>query len=158
MKRLVCLLTSFFALMGCIGWFDLSQSAIAANLSVTPVQHSFAQPALLGSVMFVPKLLAVEETLRNQMDEKMRTEFGKKLDLNNTNVRAFRLYQGMYPTLAGLVVKNAPYQTVDEVLAIPGLSERQKEILQANLENFTVTDVEEALVEGNDRINNGIYR
>ena len=64
----------------------------------------------------------------------------------------------MYPTLAGIVVKNAPYETVEDVLDISGLNPRQKELLQANLDNFTVTDVEEALVVGDDRINNGIYR
>jgi len=158
MKRLICLLTSFFVLIGCIGWFGSSQNAIAANLSVAAGQYSFSQPTIVGSVTFAPTLLAVEEGLRNQMDEKMRTEFGQKIDLNNTNVRAFRQYQGMYPTLAGLVVKNAPYQSVEDVLQIPGLNERQKEVLQANLDNFTVTEVEEALVEGGDRFNNGIYR
>ncbi|WP_404790123.1 hypothetical protein [Altericista sp. CCNU0014] len=37
------------------------------------------------------------------------------------------------------------------VLDIPGLSDRQKETLQANLDCFTVTAVEKALIEGEDR-------
>jgi photosystem II PsbU protein len=43
-------------------------------------------------------------------------------------------------------------------LNIPGLSDRQKEKLQANLEHFTITEVEPALVSGQDRINPGIYK
>jgi photosystem II PsbU protein len=44
------------------------------------------------------------------------------------------------------------------VLDIPGLSDRQKETLKVNLEHFTVTTVEKALVEGEDRYNPGIYK
>jgi photosystem II PsbU protein len=114
-------------------------------------------PALPGSIAAAPALLAVED-VRDVVGEKLASEFGKKVDLNNSSVRAFRQFQGMYPTLAGVVVKNAPYDKVEDVLKIPGLTAHQKEILQANLGNFTVTDVEAALVEGQDRINPGIYR
>ncbi|MBD2022704.1 photosystem II complex extrinsic protein PsbU [Leptolyngbya sp. FACHB-36] len=147
MKRFVRLLTILGMLMGCLGWLGTSESALAA-----PLAQSGQSVAA-----FAPTLLAVTD-FRNAMEEKMRSEFGKKIDLNNTNVRAFRQYQGMYPTLAGIVVKNAPYENVEDVLDIGGLTDRQKEILQANLDKFTVTDVEQALVEGDDRINNGIYR
>jgi photosystem II PsbU protein len=92
------------------------------------------------------------------VDEKLGTDFGKKLDLNNSNVQAFTEYKGLYPNLARLIVKNAPYETVEDVLEIPGLSDRQKDTLRANLDNFTVTAVEPALVEGQDRINPGIYK
>ena len=95
--------------------------------------------------------------MRNRVDDKLNTEFGQKIDLNNTNVRAFRRYPGLYPTLAGIIVENAPYEKVDDVLNISDLTERQKEVLKANLGKFTVTDVESALVEGDDRINNGVY-
>jgi photosystem II PsbU protein len=44
------------------------------------------------------------------------------------------------------------------VLNIPGLSDRQKQILQANLDHFTVTEQEAVFNEGDDRFNNGIYR
>jgi photosystem II PsbU protein len=144
-KRLIRLLTVLSLLVGCLGWFSVPQHAIAADLSSVTL-HS------------VP-VLAVEGTsLRNRADDKLATEFGKKIDLNNTNVRAFQKYQGMYPNLAAKIVQNAPYQNVEDVLEIPGLSDRQKQILQANLDNFTVTDVEAAFNEGDDRYNNGIYK
>ena len=64
----------------------------------------------------------------------------------------------MYPTLAGLIVKNSPYASVEDVLKIPGLTEAQIATLTRNMDQFTVTEVEEALTEGADRINNGAYR
>jgi photosystem II PsbU protein len=102
-------------------------------------------------------VLLVEAPLRNAADDKLATEFGKKLDLNNSHVRAFRKYPGLYPTLAGKIVQNAPYETVEDVLDIPGLSERQKQVLQANLDKFTVTEVDVTFVEGGDRYNPGVY-
>lgn len=95
--------------------------------------------------------------LRNQADSMLKTEFGTKIDLNNTNVRGFRELPGFYPTLATKIVGNAPYETVEDVLNIPGLSESQKQRLQANLDNFTVVQSADVFVQGDDRLNNGIY-
>lgn len=146
MKRLIRLLTLLALLVGFSGWLGVSQPALAGNLS------NFTWRS-------VP-ILAVESqaSLQNRADAKLATEFGKKIDLNNTNVRAFQKYPGLYPTLARKIIANAPYQNVEDVLEISGLSDRQKEILQANLDNFAVTDVESAFTEGDDRYNNGIYR
>ena len=156
MKRLFCLLATLSMMIGVWGWSNV-QAAFANTLNIPAGQHM----AQLGWVNLVstPKVLAaVEEDVRDAVSAKLVTEFGRKLDLNNTNIRAFRQYQGLYPTLAGILVKNAPYRSVDDVLEIPGLSDRQKQVLRENLDNFTVTDVESALTEGADRINNGIYR
>lgn len=145
-KRLIRLLTIFSLLVGCLGWFGVPQHAIAADLSSVSLRP-------------VP-ILAVEEATirRNRADEMLGTEFGKKIDLNNTNVRAFQKYPGMYPNLARKIIKNAPYENVEDVLNIEGLSDRQKELLQANLDKFAVTDAESTFTEGDDRYNNGIYR
>ncbi len=146
MKRLIRLLTMLSLLVGLTGWLGVSQPALAANAS------NFTWRS-------VP-ILAVESqaTLRNRADAKLATEFGKKIDLNNTNVRSFQKYPGLYPTLAKKIIANAPYENVEDVLSIEGLSDRQKEILQANLDNFAATEVESAFTEGDDRYNNGIYR
>ncbi|KGF71595.1 hypothetical protein DO97_17255 [Neosynechococcus sphagnicola sy1] len=142
MKRFIHLLTVLSLGIGLLGWFGLPQPALAIDFNQVRATA----------------VLAVEEPIRNTVDDKLGTDFGKKIDLNNTNVRAFRQYAGMYPNLARIIVENAPYASVDEVLAIPGLNDVQKSVLQSNLGNFTVTDVESALVEGGDRYNNGIYR
>ena len=151
MKKLVRLVALLSLLVGCLGWFGLPQKAVASTLSS-------GYEAVLSNVteQQTPVLIA-EASLRNAADDKLSTEFGKKIDLNNTHVRAFRQYPGMYPTLAGKIVQNAPYNKIEDVLDIPGLSERQKELLQANLDKFTVTDPSDVFVEGGDRYNPGVY-
>lgn len=142
MKRLLRLLTIVGLVVGCLGWLGQTQGAMAASLSDLALR---------------PTPVLAAEVLRNQVDEKLG-EIGYKIDLNNTNVRAFRKLPGMFPNLAAKIVENAPYEKVEDVLDIPGLSDRQKQLLQAHLDEFTVTDVETSLVEGDDRINNGVYR
>ncbi|MBD2301526.1 photosystem II complex extrinsic protein PsbU [Nostoc sp. FACHB-190] len=126
MKRLVRLLTVFSLLLCCWGWLGTTDVAQAAEI------NSLALPQ-------VP-VLAVE--LRNRADQKLGTEFGKKIDLNNTNVRAFHQYRGLYPTLAKMIIDNAPYSKVEDVLEIEGLTDLQKKLLTSNLSNFTVTKAE----------------
>lgn len=149
MKRLMRLLTVFCLLVGCLGWLSVPQ-ALAADFSSVRLRPVPVLAAAEGTTTLSPR--------RNRADDKLGTEFGKKIDLNNTNVRAFQKYPGMYPNLARKIIKNAPYENVEDVLNLEGLSDRQKEILQANLDKFTVTDVESAFTEGDDRYNNGIYR
>ena len=96
--------------------------------------------------------------LRNSIDDKLATEYGNKIDVNNTNIASFRKFRGLYPTIAGKVVSNAPYDAVEDVLDIPGLSPVEKDRLEKNLDVFTISDPDPALVEGADRFNNGVYK
>lgn len=105
----------------------------------------------------VSPVLAAVEGLKNEADAKMAEAAGK-IDLNNVNVRAFLEYPGMYPTVARKIIAAAPYARVEDVLTIPGLSERQKSTIQKYMDQFTVTEAVDALTDGDDRINNGIYR
>ena len=93
---------------------------------------------------------------RNAADAKLG-QIKYKLDLNNSDVRDFRDLRGFYPTLAGKIIQNAPYETIEDVLEIPGLSETQLKRLQANLDNFVVTDPALVLNAGGDRYNPGVY-
>ena len=102
-------------------------------------------------------VLSAEIERRNAADAKLNSEYGQKVDLNNANVRLFRDYRGFYPTLARKIVNNAPYNKVEDVLEIPGLSEGQKERLQANLDKFTVTPTADVFNAGGDRYNPGLY-
>ena len=94
--------------------------------------------------------------IRNIADDKIAARDGK-VDLNNSSVRRFQQFPGMYPTMAGKIVLGGPYNDVDEVLNLD-LSERQIELFNKYKENFTVTPPEIALNEGDDRINDGQYR
>lgn len=145
MKRMVGLLTVLSLMFGCLGWFGLPQSASASTMPNFILQSS---PVLIAEA---------DAALRNSADDKLGTAFGKKIDLNNTSVRAFRKFPGLFPVLAGKIVQNAPYQKVEDVLAIPELSDRQKQLLQANIDNFAVTDTDTIFNEGGDRYNNGFY-
>lgn len=142
MKGLVRLFSVLILVLGCWGWLGTTDTAQAVSFN-----------SFVGNQVSVLALAR-----QNKADEKLATDFGKKIDLNNTNIRAFQEYPGLYPTLAKKIIKNAPYEKVDDVLNLPGLSDRQKELLQANLGNFTVTEYEPNFNEGDDRINNGIYR
>ena len=108
---------------------------------------------LLGLVL--PQAAYADE-IRNVADDKI-AERGDKVDLNNSSVRRFQQFPGMYPTLAGKIVVGGPYDQVDDVLKLD-LTERQKELFEKYKGNFTVTDPEIALNEGFDRINDGQYR
>jgi|TARA_B100000073_G_scaffold155481_1_gene128450 photosystem II PsbU protein len=94
--------------------------------------------------------------IRNVADDKI-AERGAKVDLNNSSVRRFQQFPGMYPTLAGKIVLGGPYESVDDVLSLD-LTDRQKELFQKYRDNFTVTEPSIALNEGFDRINDGQYR
>jgi photosystem II PsbU protein len=141
-KRLIFYLGLLIVVLAsCLGVLLWAQPAVAAN-SMLPTQ----------------KFLAIETISQNVVDQKLGSEYGRKIDLNNSNIDTFKQYPGLYPTLARAIIRNAPYENVEDVLKIAGLSDHQKDILQANLEHLTVTEVERALVEGEDRYNSGIYK
>ncbi len=140
MKRFAGLLVVFSLCLTCL--LGGSQQAMAATWN---------------NSMVLAAAPVAQEPITNSADSKLGTEFGKKIDLNNTNVRAFRKYPGLYPTLARKVVDNAPYKNVEDVLNIAGLSEKQKEMLNANLDKFTLTTTDDTFTEGGDRYNNGYY-
>ncbi|MEL6130630.1 MAG: photosystem II complex extrinsic protein PsbU [Cyanobacteria bacterium J06626_23] len=125
------------------GW---TPPAIAQRLPPTTINEAY-----LVSEVTIPK------DLRNPIDARLG-RVGRKVDLNNSSVLVFRRYRGLYPTLARKIIKNAPYDVVEDVLEIPGLSAREREILEANLDNFVVMPPEPALIEGGDRINPGVYK
>jgi len=139
MKKLFSLLAVITVM---VASFGMSSQAQALDLSATTLLQSST-------------VLAATERV-NQADAKI-LEFGEKLDLNNSDVRDFRELRGFYPTLAGKIIDNSPYEKVEDVLNIPGLSETQKARLQANLDKFTVTEPADIFNEGDDRFNPGVY-
>merc|ERR1711965_825358 len=90
---------------------------------------------LLIGLLVPPSVSAAE--IRNVADDKL-AERGDKVDLNNSSVRRFQQFPGMYPTFAGKIVLGGPYENVDDVLELD-LSERQKELFEKYRDNFVVT-------------------
>ena len=111
--------------------------------------------ATLVMGLMLPQVAHADE-IRNVADDKI-AERGDKVDLNNSSVRRFQQFPGMYPTLAGKIVLGGPYDSVDDVLNLD-LTERQKELFSKYRDNFVVTAPSIALNEGFDRINDGQYR
>ncbi|NQV10823.1 MAG: photosystem II complex extrinsic protein PsbU [Cyanobacteria bacterium] len=105
--------------------------------------------------LFLPSAAQAAER-RNLADDKIASAQGK-VDLNNSSVRSFQQFPGMYPTLAGKIVISGPYESIDDVLSLD-LTERQKELFEKYRDNFIITPSSIALNEGFDRINNGVYR
>ncbi|GAB4533613.1 MAG: hypothetical protein Tsb0014_19180 [Pleurocapsa sp.] len=139
MKRLLAIATALLIMVGSWGFVGTTQ-AQAGDLNLFTVQST--------------PVLAVRRNIAD--DKRLELERGK-LDLNNSDVREFRQLRGFYPNLASKIIQNAPYNKVEDVLSIPGLSERQKDRLQANLDKFIVTDPNPSMIEGGDRYNPGLY-
>ena len=142
MKRLVGAIVTLLVTVGFWGFSGTIQ-AQAADFGLNSWQSS-------------PMLAVTVSERRNDADAKLG-EVGRKIDLNNSDVRDFRALRGFYPNLASKIIQNSPYEEVKDVLAIPGLSERQKERLQANLDNFVVTDIADVMTSGDNRYNPGVY-
>jgi photosystem II PsbU protein len=129
MKGLIyCFSVVSIIVVSCSSLWNWNQLAIAGNIYVQP-------PRITAIATQLPDQKAVD-----RKDGITCVEFGQKIDLNNANIIAFMDCQGFYPTLAKLIVNNGPYQTVEDVLNIPGLSDRQKELLTTYLDQFTVTE------------------
>jgi photosystem II PsbU protein len=102
-------LKSFLGLIGTICLWVL--------ISIQPVMATSLVPQSSLSI-------AIEIPFGNVVDEKLGSEFGQKIDLNNSNIQTFTQYPGLYPILAQEIIKNSPYAEVEDVLDIPGLSDR----------------------------------
>lgn len=117
MKRLIRYLSILsLIIISFLRFFSWNEVAIAGSVSIRPVP-----------------IMAVVDARASWV------ESGEKIDLNNANIIAFTDCKGFYPTLAKLIVTNGPYKEVTDVLKIPGLNDRQKELLTSSLDRFTLT-------------------
>jgi len=138
MKRFISILAALLLIVGSWGFAPTAQASETGLVNLN-----------LQSSTLVARI--------NTADAKRKELIRGKLDLNNSDVREFRKLRGFYPNLASKIIQNAPYNSVEDVLEIPGLSERQMDRLQANLDEFFVTDVNASMNAGGDRYNPGLY-
>lgn len=117
-----------------IRWLSLFSLIIITGLGLL----SGGQPVAAAMDTHQP-VMVLATTTTPPADATACPEFEQKIDLNNANVAAFQDCPGFYPTLATLIIKNGPYQKVEDVLDIPGLSDRQKALLKSQLKKFTAT-------------------
>jgi photosystem II PsbU protein len=79
-----------------------------------------------------------------------------KIDLNNSNINAFKKVSGFYPTLGRILIQNAPYGSFDDVLNIAGLTEAQVQKIKDSADLFVLNQPDNSL--NRERYNNSIYR
>ncbi|MEO0377147.1 MAG: photosystem II complex extrinsic protein PsbU [Cyanobacteria bacterium P01_A01_bin.17] len=72
---------------------------------------------------------------------------GETIDLNNANAVAFTDCPGFYPTLAKEIVTHGPYESVEDVLNIPGLNDQQRELLRQKMDLFSVSEAKTPLAQ-----------
>lgn len=77
------------------------------------------------------------------------------IDVNNANVRVYLKLPGMYPNVAGKIASNGPYGSVGELYKIPGLTDKEKDVIKKYESRFTALKPAADYVI--DRINNGLY-
>jgi photosystem II PsbU protein len=78
------------------------------------------------------------------------------IDLNNSNINAFKKVSGFYPTLGRIIIQNAPYRSLDDVLNIVGLSDVQQQKIKDNADKFVLNQPDNSL--NRERYNNSLYR
>lgn len=78
------------------------------------------------------------------------------IDINNANARAYLKLRGFYPGLAGLIVSNGPYKSVDDLYNLPGLTAQMKGTLDGAKDKLIA--LEPTPEYEIDKINNGLYR
>ena len=117
MKRLGQWL-SLWSLIFIMGWVFLgwTQPVVAASTNIESMTMLAVRTELTTEIKFCP-------------------ESDQKIDLNNANLVAFTDCPGFYPTLAQLILQNGPYQKIEDVLNIPDLTARQKELLRGCLKS-----------------------
>merc|ERR1712216_1059420 len=80
------------------------------------------------------------------------------VDVNNANIRVYTKFPGMYPTIAGVIVKNSPYTSPENIFekVEPKLSPEQQAIFSKYKKNLVALKAAPEYQE--DIWNNGLYR
>ena len=160
MKRFVGIMTALLLIIGSWGFAGVAQAQASEMGLFTKSEEApsfYLSSNGDGGVSLTMQPSSALLARVNTSDAKRQELIRGKLDLNNSDVREFRKLRGFYPNLASKIIQNAPYSNVEDVLNIPGLSESQKERLQANLDEFFVTEEEASMNAGGDRYNPGLY-
>merc|ERR1712146_140869 len=80
------------------------------------------------------------------------------VDINNAGVQAYRQFPGMFPSRAGKIASNGPYNQVADIFNIKNLTDADKEILKKYEKNFVALPPDAAYGSLSDKFNNGMYK
>ena len=104
-----------------------------------------------------PKPARVSKTDVTEVDGIPVIDLQPKLDLNYAMLRRFRELPGFYPTLGQKIIKAVPFDSVEDVLKMDGLTDKQQRLLKANFKNFVVGEYDEGANDFETRLNKGFY-
>jgi photosystem II PsbU protein len=141
-----------FSIHSCSAAF-VAPSAERASSSLNAERRQFLSTAAAFAGM---ALAPVAANAIRDYDNVKYLGGGEIIDVNNANVRVYLKMPGMYPTAAGKIAANGPYNSVAEVYSIPGLSAKEKEVIKKYESRFVANKPSADYVV--DRINNGLYR
>lgn len=116
-------------------WFYPLSSVISALFIIVFIWLGWIQPVVADNINLQTSL--VEQTA--SFPDTLCVDTGQKIDLNNANLMAFMDCPGFYPNLAQAVVQQGPYEQVEDVLNISDISDQQRQLLEANVDFFTVS-------------------
>ncbi|MEM6502875.1 MAG: photosystem II complex extrinsic protein PsbU [Cyanobacteria bacterium P01_C01_bin.89] len=137
---------------------------VVVSLCVTSWVGFGSHPAMAGHLNLTNftwnSASMVMGAVNGEADSELAKIYGETIDLNNTNISSYKEYRGLYPTLAKKLIANGPYESVEDILSVPGLSDRQKSTLTKYIEEglFSVSPTSVVFTQGDDRINNGVYK
>jgi len=80
------------------------------------------------------------------------------IDINNCGVQAYRQFPGLFPSRAGKIASNGPYDKVSDIFKIANLTEADKEVLKKYEKNFVALPPDAAYGSLSDKLNNGMYK
>lgn len=116
-------------------FFHLLRCLVSICLISVSICLGWIQPVFAGNAE-VQTDVVKQQASRAEL---LCKDTGQKIDLNNANLIAFMDCPGFYPDLARSIVQQGPYDQIEDVLSLPDISDRQKQLLQTNLHFFTVS-------------------
>uniref|UniRef100_A0A7S3L326 Photosystem II 12 kDa extrinsic protein n=1 Tax=Amphora coffeiformis TaxID=265554 RepID=A0A7S3L326_9STRA len=145
-------LAIFAALLSAVSAF-VAPSADRASTALAADRREFLSAAVVAAAG-----LAVPGSALAVRDYENLAYLGGSdtIDINNANVRVYLKLPGMYPSAAGKIAANGPYNSVGDIYNIPGLTSKEKEVMKKYESKFTALKPSADYVI--DRINNGLYR
>uniref|UniRef100_A0A7S0AF01 Photosystem II 12 kDa extrinsic protein n=1 Tax=Minutocellus polymorphus TaxID=265543 RepID=A0A7S0AF01_9STRA len=79
---------------------------------------------------------------------------GDRVDVNNAAINEYMQFRGMYPSAAGKIASNGPYQSVKDIYKIPGLTENDKKVFKMYEKELTANKAQYRTF--NERINSRV--
>eukprot|EP01083_Nonionella_stella_P014717 41286_1 len=126
-----------------MGFAPQNQKKMMTSTSLDAVKNrreAFFLPlvAAAGIVALPKEGQAFQQQLEDHLTEPTQLPTGGRYDLNSATVGEYKQLRGMFPTVAGKIASNGPYETVADVYKIDNLTDRDVKMLKKYEKLFTV--------------------